>query len=267
VYSVNLSYTHKPIENLQSLLKLPKLSSLQICAEDISSFDFLNGLEGKLTSLFLGKTRSKKPRLGVLSKFKKLEELSLHGHTKEIEVISQLTRIKHLSLSGLTIDDFDFLNSFNELDSLSIDLIKCNDFTALQRIRVKKLNIAEIRNLQDLSFISGVKGIQNLCLSYLNKVTSLPTLESNTSIRRVGISDMRMMNDIKALFECENLTDFYFTNDNTPLEAKDFEPLLNLKKLKYVTVGTGRSGKNKEVDKLLSPAGFMGYEYYEFDYQ
>tara|TARA_Y100001970_G_C14142377_1_gene807893 strand:+ start:90 stop:1157 length:1068 start_codon:yes stop_codon:yes gene_type:complete len=264
--SFSVDTLYKPVESLQSISSLSRLRALSFHADDICNFDFLDGLGNRLTSLSIGKTKSKKPKLDFLSGFIRLEDLNIHGHSNGIEVISNLKELKHLSLSGMSINDFDFLSPFDALHSLSIDLIKCPDYSALRNISIKHLSIAEIRNLQDLGFISGIKGIQNLSLSYLNKVTALPPLESHATIRRVGISDMRKLSDISSLFECERLTDFYFTNDNTPLEPEDFKPLLSMKNLKYVRVGTGRTGKNKKIDEILLPSEFMPYEYYEFEY-
>lgn len=264
-FSVNSLY--EPVESLQSVSRHSRLKALSFHVEDIFDFDFLHGLEKELTSLSIGRTKSKKTKLDILSDFSRLEELCIHGHSNGIEVISNLRALKHLSLSGITINNFDFLSPFEALHSLSLDLIKCPDYSALENIRIKQLSIAEIRNLQDLLFISGIRGIQNLSLSYLNKVTALPPLESSSTIRRVGISNMRLLSEISSLFKCEGLIDFYFTSSNTPLEPEDFKPLLNMKDLKNVTIGTGRAGKNKRIDEILLPAGFAPYEYYEFEYQ
>lgn len=261
--SVNCLY--EPIQNIQCISALQNLSELVVEDESITSFQFLNSLEKKLTSLSLSKTKSKKPTLEFLSRFTNLEALSIHGHTKEIDVIASLKNLKHLSLSGLTLSNLDFVAPLRELDSFGIDLIKCKNYDALHDVNIKELSVSEIRGLESLSFISDIKGIQNLDLSYLNKVTVLPSLASHKTITRLMISYMSSLEDINSLFTCKLLRDFHFSNSNTPLDVEDFKPLLLLKHLKYVTIGTGRAGKNSKIVKLLNESGLLPYEYYDFE--
>lgn len=250
--------------NVEYLSRLTKLSKLTLDIADLKAFDFLGHINENLTELDIGRTSSKKPNLKVLERFKYLEFLALRGHNKNIEVLSTLSNLSEISLSGITVSNFKFLHKLNELDSLHLDLVKSSDFDSVSTLKIKSLSVSEIRGLEDLSFISGFQYLQSISLDCLNRVEKFPSLSSEHSLRRLFIDSMKKLTDIKGLYSCVHLEDFIFRNSTTPLSAKDFIPIINLESLKYATIGTGSVKKNDEVDKLINQTKIKRYEYYDF---
>ncbi len=71
------------MENIASMEKLEKLC---IGIYHLESFDFLKLVTPHLKKLQLGRTRSKKPDLSLISRFQTLEGLYIEGQQKNIEV-------------------------------------------------------------------------------------------------------------------------------------------------------------------------------------
>jgi hypothetical protein len=250
--------------NVEYISRLSKLSKLTLDINDLKAFDFLNSINDNLIELDIGRTNSKKPDLKVLERFRCLEFLALRGQNKNIEVLSTLSSLNEISLSGTTVGNFKFLHKLNKLDSLNLDLIKSSDFDSVNTLNIKSLSVSEIRGLEDLSFISGFPHLQSISLDCLNKVEKIPSLSSEHSLRRVFIDNMKKLSDIKGLYACVHLEDFIFRNSTTPLSARDFIPIIHLGSLKYAAIGTGSVKKNDEIDRLLNQAKIDRYEYYDF---
>lgn len=254
-------------KSIESLSVLPNLHSLRLGAYDLKSYDFLAELGNQICDLTLERTTSKKPNLKFLREYKNLESLRICGHVNDIEVLGDLGSLKILSLTGVTIDNFCFIKPLQKLLSLNIDLVKCADFHSLKNLKIKSFGMSEIRNMEDISFISGFQSLQNLFLSDLNKVTLFPSLTSESKVRRIFIDNMKLLNSIKHVFECENLVDFIFRVERTPLLPDDFRPIVTLKKLRYASIGTGSVKKNKQIDELLKNANISRYRHYDFEYE
>jgi hypothetical protein len=254
-------------KNLESLSELPHLNSLRLDVYDLKNYDFLSDIGMHICDLTLERTKSKKPDLKFLEGFKNLKSLCISGHTKNIEVLGELERLADLSLAGITVDNFHFIKSLQNLLSLNIDLIKCEDFYSLEDLMIKSFSMSEIRNMEDISFISGFRSLQELDLSCLNRVTHFPQLASKNTVRRMFIDNMKSLSSIEHIFKCKNLVDFIFRGASTTLMPQDFQPLTSLRKLKYATIGTGSERKNQKIDELLESAGIGQYEHYDFEYE
>ncbi len=60
------------VNHLEALGTLTKLKQLGLSLESLENFDILNFISRDLEELVIGPTKSKKPRLAVLSRFQKL---------------------------------------------------------------------------------------------------------------------------------------------------------------------------------------------------
>lgn len=254
-------------KNIERLTELPHLCSLRLDVYDLKSFDFLSELESRIKDLTLERTKSKMPDLKFLEGFNSLEALRISGHSKNIEVLGELKRLNDLSLRGITIGNFNFIKPLQNLLSLNIDLVKCEDFFSLEDLMIKSFGMSEIRNLDDISFISGFQSLQDLFLSDLNKVTCFPQLASRNTVRRIFIDNMKSLSNIGYAFECKNLVDFIFRAERTSLLPQNFKPITALQKIKYATIGTGSLKKNRQINEFLENAGIPRYEGYIFEYE
>jgi len=252
--------------NIEAISELNRIDSLSIEINDLTCFEFLNSHSSTIRYLNLGKTKSKKPSLSVLERFNSLETLSIRGHRKSLETITQLPELNNLSLCGIKVESLSFLSEIPKLNECSLDLITCEDFYTMGALDIKYLAVSEIRKMEDLGFLECLQKLQFLKLSYLKNVTHFPKLSSSDCIRRIIISDMKSLRDVSELFYCSALEELALIGGLTNLKAEDFQPLAAMKNLKYATIGTGRVKENELVNRILCDANISKYEHRNFEY-
>jgi len=130
--------------NVEMLDRLPNLEALSVGIYSLESFSFLHSLPNTLTTLFLGATKSKKPKLTGLGRFTNLKELYMEGlaNLKYLELwqIRGLSDISFIStLSGLQYLFLQSLRNVTELPDLS-------GLTSLRRVYLETM-----KGLNDVS--------------------------------------------------------------------------------------------------------------------
>ena len=79
---------------IESITKIPKLKELGIGIWNLENFSFLNDVSDEIESLSIGTTKSRKPDLAPLSRFKRLKTIYLEGQRKNIDVLSALSNLE-----------------------------------------------------------------------------------------------------------------------------------------------------------------------------
>lgn len=253
-------------ENLEKISLLKNLKELSIGVYDIESFDFLNNISEQLTSLFIGNTKSKKPDISVIKRFKNLKYLSLEGQNKGIQTISKLKNLEIIVLRSITTDNLNYLRNLKNLWSVDIKLGGIKDFSALKEIeKLKYLEIWQVRKLLNLEFLSELYNLQNLFIQSLPNIKEIPDLSSNKKLRRIFLENLKGLENLKSIKNIENLEDFIFWDSK--LNPIDLYPVLKNNNLKSVQVKFGSIKKNNEFDNLVSEFGKNQYESNQFKYQ
>lgn len=180
---------------------LENIESLSIGIYSLESFDFLEDLPiGRLRTLSLQATKSKRPSLRPLARFDQLRTLYIEGQQKDIEVLSNLCCLEDLTLRSISVDGLDFLRGLNHLWSLDIKLGGIRDLSALNGMGgIKYFELWMVRGLQDVSVISTMLGLQYLFLQSLRNISSVPDLSKLTALRRIHLENMKALQDISAL--------------------------------------------------------------------
>ena len=162
------------VENKEALFALP-LESLYLELYDEKDFSFIRELQPTLKSFALGDTRaSRKFDCRWLLKFEELEELSLRREKRNLECVSELPKLRKLSLRGVKPASWDFVNDSN-ISELSVNWCGTSDLSALAgNERLEKLSLWRLGKLQSLDFIPTLKNLRSLTLSALPKSLDLP---------------------------------------------------------------------------------------------
>jgi hypothetical protein len=246
---------------------LENLKSLSVGINSLETFDFLGGLtDTGLQELFLGATKSKKPSLRPLGRFRQLRRLQIEGQQKDIEVISTLCLIEDLTLRSVGVDNLGFLNGLGHLWSLDMKLGGTSDLSALAGMdRIKYLALWQVRGLQDISVVSTMHGLQYLFLQSLPHIQSIPDLSKLISLRRVHLESMHGLCDISALSKAPALAEFVHVSARG-MEPTQYADLLTSKKLRRIFVGFGIERKNKILRDSAIKAGVEQYERTQFSF-
>lgn len=253
--------------NAECIGELQNLQSLAIGIYSLDNFDFLQNIPSQsLTKLSLMTTRSKRPEISALSRFKNLRTLYIEGQQKGIESIAMLTQLEDLTLRSVSPDNLDFLKSLSQLWSLDIKLGGTTNLNALQGMsQIKYLELWQIRGLNDIDIISSLTGLQNLFLQSLKNITHIPNLSELHSLKRIYLENMKGLMDVSGLSTAPALQEFsYAMAGGMPT---DYETLLRQPSLERASVWFGSSKKNDAFRDMASKNGIGEYKFYPFEYK
>ena len=251
--------------NINSIGKLKNIESLSLNVYNIENIDFLGKINSSLKFLILGKTKSKKFDLSILSRFENLQSLSIWGLKKGIENISKLSLLEQIHLS-VNLDDLEFVSELNNLWSVKLSFSQIKNLEALTKIeKLKHLDIFQLRKLDNIEFISEVNNLQYLVLSNLPNIKNLPDLKNNNQLRRIYFENLKRLTDLSKLENVESLNEFQFVNC-CHLNPIDFLPILRNKNIKSVIAGFGSNKKNNEFEKMKTEFGIKKHKWDKFIY-
>jgi hypothetical protein len=253
---------------IEHVADLPKLESLSVGIFNLESFDFLAGLPAnQIQKLGLELTKSKRPSLELLQRFKNLKTLYLEGQQKGIEVISTLTALEDLTLRSISPSELNFLRNLSRLWSLDIKLGGVKDLSALRGMnQVKYLELWQVKGLSDITPISDMLGLQYLFLQSLRNVAALPDFSKLPCLRRIYLENMKGLTDVSSAAAAPALEEFAHASASG-MEPEDYDAILKGKCLRAASVWFGSDKKNERFRQLAASHGVADYEYREFTFR
>jgi hypothetical protein len=243
-------------QGIEHLASLNNLESLSIGIYSLESFDFLRSLPAQnLRELSLQLTKSKKPNLDGLARFKRLRRLYLESQQKNIEVVAHLGLLEDLTLRSITVASLEFLRGLEHLWSLDIKLGGTNDLSAINGMAgLKYLELWQVRGLNDVSVISTLRGLQFLFLQSLPNIHAVPDFSQLKALRRVYLENMKGLVDLAGVELAPALEEFIHVSAQG-MEPTQYLKLLESRTLKRILVGFGNKKKNKILQDLATSAG------------
>lgn len=246
---------HENVDGIEHLVEMPNLKSLGLGVYGLESFDILHDVTDKLQSISLHLTRSRKPNLAPLHRFKDLRELYLEGQQKHIEVIADLKKLEKVTLKSISTPGLEYLASLKKLWSLDVKLGGIRDFSAIANMKtIKYLELWLVRGLADLSFISTMTGLQYLFLQALRNVTRLPSLTRLRKLRRADLRDLKGLKDIRGLTAAPALEELRYS-DASYIEPEDFLPLLRKRRFRRARIACRNNKRQARCDQMLRDHG------------
>jgi hypothetical protein len=240
-----------PLPNLSFLRHYRFLSGFEVDVFHLESTDGIDHLPSTLKYLGFGQTKSKNISLEFLLRFPRLKELYLEGHTKNIEVVSNLSNLERLTLRSITLPDLTLLLPLRQLWSLDIKLGGTKDLRLLPKVgSLKYLELWMIKGLQDLSAVAEIITLQNLFLQALKNVTSLPSFRNLQQLTRVTLDTMKGITDLCPIAEAPALEELLVFAANH-LQPAALRPFIGHLTLKAATIDLGSIRKNEETQRML----------------
>jgi hypothetical protein len=234
---------------------LDGLEELSIGIYNLEDFDFLKRLPRGLKRLSLAATKSKKPRLDLLSRFQSLTHLYLEGQQRGIEVLSELRNLEDLTLRSVTTESLAYISRLPRLWSLDIKLGGIRNLSAIGgKESIKYLELWQIKGLTDIDVVSSLSGLQFLFLQSLINVSAIPDLSRLYNLRRFRLDNMQGLKDVSAIRHAPALQELQHISAQN-IQPEMYKDLMSMPALKYLHVGFGSRKKNEEFNALVLRSG------------
>ncbi len=243
--------------DLSFLRAFPFLKGFQADVYQLQNFDGLFFLSENLEFLGLGQTK-RSFSLKPLRKFKKLKDLYIERHSKDISVISELTQLRYLTLRSITLPNLSLLLPLQQLRSLALKLGGTRDLALLPELKnLRYLELWMIRGLTDLTSISQMNKLRYLFLQDLKQVNQLPSLKQLESLIRCHVENLKSLHDLCPIATAENLRELLVVNmPHIPVEH--FACFKDHPTLKNASIGLGSKRRNEAVAKLIGLPSVTG---------
>jgi hypothetical protein len=253
-------------KGIEVVKELKNLETLGVGIFELNNFDFLNEINPNLKQLYLHQTRSKKPRIDAIARFVELEVLYLESQSKGIESINSLKKLQKITLRSISTPNLNYLNALEQLWSVDIKLGGIKDFQALKSLPdLKYLELWQVRELSDISFISDLPSLQNLFIQSLPNVEELPSLDKLLKLRRINLENLKGLKKLDALRTAPSLTEFIYVMAQNQ-EPENLLPALKNTNVKSVFCMFGGDKKNNRFKELADSFGKSQYKYHQFQY-
>lgn len=198
-------------ENVDYISKLENLERLSLGIYELKETEILDSENfKKLTELIIGETKTKAFNLSYLKEFKSLKFLIISGHTKNINSVSELTKLEYLGLNSISKVKLGFINSLNKLKTLYFALGGRENLDEIEENNIEELQIIRVRGFNSLRNISKFSSLKTLLIEDQIKMEQLDFDKANP-----------------------NLTDFKLINCNT---FKKLSGISNLSSLKHLRI-------------------------------
>lgn len=194
---------NKDAVNVEKLCELPDLKGLHLDLFDRRDYSFMKELSGSLEELILNiDTMSGSGNFDCewLLRYSQIRSLWLGKHAKNhLERVAELPRLKLLSLRGIGVKDFSFLEKA-ELERFGLLYCKNDDLSGLGRLKtLRELELWRIMGLGNIDFIKELDKLEVLKLQDLKHVTALPDLSGLPDLREIVLDNVPI--DVSALDE------------------------------------------------------------------
>jgi hypothetical protein len=239
---------------VENLARMSKLIALGIGIYDLESFEVLNDLDEGIQEISLSATKSRKPDLKHLTRFKSLTQLVLAGQQKNIEFLAEHPTLEQLTLRSITVPTLGWVRTIPRLWLLDIGLGGSKDLSAIAgMVQLKSLDLWRVLGLDDLSAVSSLTRLQKLQLQDLTHIQKLPVLAALMHLRRIVLDNLKNLTDISAITDVPDLAEI--AHYSAKVEPEDYVPLFRRQKLAHAQMGFGGTKKNIRFAELCHEYG------------
>ena len=237
-------------KNVEAIADIPNLGALSLGIFELQDFGVLDLLSPALTTLRIGATRSKKPRLDALGRFTSLKTLYIEGQSNGIEALSNLRELEDVTLRSITTPDLRYLTPLERLWSVDIKLGGIRSFDGVEgKASIKYLELWQVRELEVANVVASLPGLQNVFLQSLPRVKELPRLDKSRALRRAVLQNMKGLADFTAFETAPALEEFALVQGNRQ-EAEQLVPVLRNPVVRGVEAHFGSDRKNEAFARL-----------------
>ena len=216
----NCGLTYLPIELFECKEWLTGIN-LGIQYFDLKKNEWVNSNNIVDINIFTGK------ELELISQLTRLQTLFLNNNQiQDISFLENLSQLKDLNLSDNHIQDISFLKNLSQLKELDLSSNKIQDISFLQYLsQLKSLNLSK-NHIQDYSFLENQSQLKSLYLSS-NHIQDISFLKNLSQLQELDLSSNKIQ-DISFLQNLSQLQELDISSN----KIQDISFLQNLSQLK-----------------------------------
>lgn len=245
------------VDGLDELERLQELEHLGLSVFEATDLSVLSRVTDRLVSLVIGSTRSRRPDMARLTRFRRLQSLYVEGQSRNIQAIAELPALEELTLRSVTTPDLGYLRNLERLWYLDLKLggIKSLD-GATGKSSIKYLELWQIRGFGDVAAegLCDLPGLQHLYLQSLPNVTFFPDMAVSENLRRITLINMKGLRDLETLEHLPGLREFRLIEGHRQ-QPEDLCPILRNEVVERAGAWFGSNKRNQRFLELLAEHG------------
>jgi len=177
------------------------------------------------------------PKNGLdLTMFGKLKSLYIDAEKKVDRQIPRLPSLESIGISGYSEQDCSAFIGLKYLRSLFFSRGRLRTLQGLESCpSLSRLELAYIRNLEDMKAIHGLGTLENIWLENLPKVTGRLSLQKYPDLKSLYASKVNLIVDVSGLRKLRGMQKLWL---NLPFEGLDWEDIFRLPDMKLVRIST-----------------------------
>lgn len=235
------------LDSLKHFLSLRRFDA-EVCR--LENLDGLAALPLDLTELEIGRPK-RRLSLAPLARFEHLDRLYLEGHTKHLQVIQTLTRLRWSTLRSITLPDLKMLAPLTDLRALALKLGGTHDLSFLPHVgRLEYIELWMIRGPCDISALGEIPTLRYLFLQALKRVNALPDLSQARALVWLRLETMKSIADFDPIAAAPALEELQLI-DMRQATPELLARLVGHPTLRAATVGTGSKRRNEAIAAML----------------
>ncbi len=247
------------IVNEDEIIYLEHLSHLRLGIYNFDKTDFLSRLNKRNhLTLTVGDNNKNNLDLSSLNEFQSLRELCIVGHTKNIEVIGELTNLESLTLSKISKkQSLDFINKLKNLKQLQIILGGRESIKEIVNPAIEKIEIIRVRGLAELGDLARFPRLRTLHVEDQIKLKNLkftPELNHLNEIKILNCKNLALIDGLSQLSKLDHLRIY-----GTSLDESSFIDQQLPSSLSVFAFYTGNNKKDKVIRQKLDDLGYMEF--------
>ncbi|MBF0713191.1 leucine-rich repeat domain-containing protein, partial [Gemella sp. GH3] len=204
----DLNINNNKIKDANSLSKLTNLKKLSIRKNIITNLEFLNNIPVEELDISYN---------GILK----------NSIAEEVD----LSKIRTLKITGLGIENINFLKTATKLESLFAEENKIKDLSPIANLTNLRMLFLDKNNIDDLSALKNLEKLAELSLAK-NNVTDITSLEHKNELYRLILDGNKSLSNISILSTATNLSSLSISDTI----VSDISSLNNLKYIFYVSL-------------------------------
>ena len=242
-------------DNLDVLTELKNLCCLSLGVFELKDTEIFQAYNFKnLTELIIGETRTKALNLKYLENFKALTFLIISGHTKNIEVVGELTNLQYLGLNSISKAPLDFVNRLKNLKSLHFVLGGRENLNEIAENEIETLEIIRVRAFNNFKNISNFKKLKNLVIEDQIQLTELHFDKENPNLHNFKLINCKTFKSLTGLDKLINLHQLRIYK--TDIDFEKFIKQSLPKSLDILAFYTSKAKVDKEINQRLLSIGY-----------